>query len=128
MINKITITPYEIDVNQITPDKKDSERAENLQFRGSTFHGSGAPWASQASKMAKCIKDPIKLVRRAKAVVQMYGFYDYFPETIPPGKYFDKKELKETNVWKPFADALNNMGFSYKQIREIAFSKAKKAE
>lgn len=128
MSNEITFTPSEIDVNQITPDEKDREHAENLQFRGSTFHGSGAPWASQASKMAKCIKDPFKLVRRAKAVVQMYGFYDYYPEVIPPGKYFEKEYLKESNVWKPFADALNNMGFSYGQIREIAFSKAKKAE
>jgi hypothetical protein len=123
-INNSITNISDIDVSQILPSQKDIERVENLQFRGSTFHGSGAPWASEASKMAKLIKDPIKLIRRAKAVAQKYGTYDYYPETIPPGRYFDEEQLKEQNVWKPFAEALTNMGFSYDQIKKIAFSKS----
>ena len=56
-----------INVDLIHPDKKDTMRAENLSFRKGTFYGSGAPFASEASGMAKRITDAVKLVRRAKA-------------------------------------------------------------
>lgn len=58
-----------IDIDTIFPDHKDIDRSTGLSFRGSTFHGNGAPWQSEVSKMSKLIKDPIKLIKRAKAVV-----------------------------------------------------------
>ena len=102
----------EIDVNSIQPTQKDFDRAENLQFTQSyvgayksTFHGSGTPWNREAEKMAKLITDPIKLVRRAKAVLQTYGLNNEYDD--------------ETAVWKPFNDRLIKLGFTRQQIIDI---------
>ena len=108
----------EIDVDRIIPTKKDMERAEGLAWRGSTFKGSGAPWGSEAAKMAKLIKDPLKLVRRAKAVVSYWDkrgyisyYSDYYGRTVGPDK--------ESDVWEPFRERLMEMGFSTEQINKI---------
>lgn len=102
----------DIDVNSIHPQQKDHDRAESLEFTQSyygayksTFHGSGSPWNREAEKMAKLITDPIKLVRRAKAVLQRYGLtYEYDDETA---------------VWTPFERRLRKLGFTSEQIHDI---------
>jgi len=102
-----------IDVNKILPEPKDRMRAEGLMnLRGKT--NDDKPFRSNASKMSKLITDPFKMVRRAKAVSQMYGYGDYFP--LPPGKTINQG----SNVFAPFAEALERMGFSKEQITDIA--------
>jgi len=110
-----------LDVDKIKPEQKDHDRVEGFQFQKQfgrvTFHGNGSPFASEAIKMAKSIKDPTKLVRRAKAVAQLHGTHhaDNYTGYFSPGK---KKE-----IWAPFSDALERMGFSRDQIKKIADSK-----
>lgn len=106
----------EIDVNKIQPTQKDFDRAEDLKFTQSyvgayksTFHGSGSPWTREAEKMAKLITDPIKLVRRAKAVLAVYGL-----------RYEDDSE---TAVWGPFKYRLIKLGFTNTQINDILKSR-----
>jgi len=103
-----------VDVNKVLPEAKDRMRAEGLmKMRGKT-KPDDRPFYSNASKMSKLITDPWKMVRRAKAVSHMYGFGDYFP--LPPGKTIDQA----SNVFAPFAEALDKMGFSKEQIDDIA--------
>lgn len=111
----VEIDVKDIHVEDIKPQQKDYDRAEGLQFRGRTFNGGGQPFASEAKKMAKLIKDPIKLVRRAKAVASMYDVR-YYSEYF--GKYMGPKE--EYDVWTPFRDRLLEMGFSIEQVNKIA--------
>ena len=66
-----------INIKSYTPLKKDIDRAENLSWCRGSYYGSGAPFHSEASKMAKLIKDPDKLIRRAIAVVMRWGTNDY---------------------------------------------------
>ena len=96
----------QLDVDAIIPDQKDKDRAEGLRFRGRTFHGDNSPWGSEASKMAKLITDPYKLVRRAKAVVSRWG---------TESRGFDRN-----NVWDPFRNRLLDMGFTPAQISIIS--------
>jgi len=103
-----------IDVNKVLPESKDIMRAEGLMvLRGKTKDDS-SPFRSNASKMSKLITDPFKLVRRAKAVSQMYGYGDYFP--VRPGKIINQ----DGNVFAPFAERLIEMGFSKEQVDDIA--------
>lgn len=107
----------QIDVDELIPDEIDIKRAENLAFRGPTFRGNGLPWGSEASKMAKLIKDPYKLVRRAKAVVAEWGADEgYWSNT---GWYHKVDPDPETNVWLPFKRRLKEMGFTEEQIDKI---------
>lgn len=53
-------------VDKINPEEKDYVRALDLD-RG------GEPDLGKASRMAKAITDPAKLVRRSKAVVGIWG-------------------------------------------------------
>ena len=96
----------QLDVDAIIPDQKDKDRADGLRWRGHTFHGDSSPWASEASKMAKLITDPYKLVRRAKAVVARWGTED--------------RGIDRDNVWQPFRNRLIDFGFTGDQIRKIA--------
>ncbi len=53
---------------------KDVERADNLNWRGNTFHPMGGDIAiSNASRMAKVIKDREKLLGRFEAVTERWG-------------------------------------------------------
>lgn len=103
-----------IDVNAIFPESKDEMRAEGLMVLRNRTKDDGSPFRSNASKMAKLIQDPYKLVRRAKAVSCLYGYGDYFP--VRPGKFIDQ----DSNVFAPFAERLKEMGFSNSQIDDIA--------
>lgn len=105
-----------IDVDRIDPHQKDIDRAEGLKYMRGAYQGDDLPFRSNASKMSKLIKDPFKLVRRAKAVARRYGTYDYFPDVVPEGRRLRNREY---DVWTPFAEALENMGFTYEQIRKI---------
>lgn len=109
----------QIDVSKIQPTQKDFDRADGLLFRGHTFRGDNLPWASEANKMAKLIKDPIKLIRRAKAVYASYGD-KYSPRVNNTGYYitnYQEDGDKEVDVWTPFNDALKRMGFTIDQIK-----------
>ena len=111
-----------IEVSDVVPEQKDHDRAEGMKFRKGTFHGDNSPFKSNASKMAKAIEDPIKLVRRAKAVVQMYGTGPYFSESAPPClcHNYTKQWRDEKYAWEPFADRLFEMGFSREQVEQVA--------
>lgn len=101
-------------VANIIPTKQDTDRADSLEFNGSTFHGSGAPWSCSASRMAKLIKDKEKMVRRAKAVAARWGTRDYTG-------YSTGGSTKHTeNVWLPFEKALLAMGFTHLEVRQCA--------
>ena len=108
----------QIDISKINPTKKDFERADGLRYHNKTWWGSREPFRCESEKMSKLIKDPLKLIRRAKAVSNEYGATGFFE--LPPGQTIPEEWDKEHNVWKPFEVALRNMGFSYNQIREIA--------
>jgi hypothetical protein len=120
--NKIVIFTYNLktstmnlNVTLIEPQTKDYQRALEMDFYKhgyrNWFYGNGAPIQSLAEKQSKLIKDPVKLVRRAKAVAAVWGTRDYhgYSAGVP----------KEENVWKPFERALKEMGFAYAQIAEI---------
>ncbi len=89
----------------IKPDNKDYERALDFAYSDDPE----TPQTSKAEKMSKLIKDPLKLVRRSKAVVGIWGTEDYWN---------DKEEIE--NVWLPFKRALIAMGFNPDQIAEIS--------
>jgi hypothetical protein len=103
-----------MDVNKIKPEPKDNMRAEGLMVMRGKSKVDKSPFRSNASKMAKLITDPFKLVRRAKAVSSLYGYGDYFP--VKPGKTIDQ----DANVFAPFAERLEEMGFNRQQIDDIA--------
>ena len=81
-------------------------------FGKARFYGSGAPFTHNAEKQSKLIKDPVKLVRRAKAVAAVWGTIDYHGG-VGGGNW------KVENVWLPFERALRSMGFNGVQIAEI---------
>jgi hypothetical protein len=105
-----------LDVSRIEPQTKDYQRALEMDFYKSGnrnwFYGNGSPIQSLAEKQSKLIKDPIKLVRRAKAVVAVWGTRAYhgYSAGMP----------KEENVWEPFRRALVEMGFTGVSIDMIS--------
>ena len=101
------------DVEHIYPLSKDKSRASGLKNTGRRIRDNGEPFSGKARTMAKAIGDATKLVRRAKAVVDLYGTYDYENVHEKTGK------TEIDNVWVPFATALKAMGFSEVQIEEI---------
>ena len=86
-----------IDVDKHNPEEKDYVRALGLCKN----NDSEIPDTGKSERMAKAIKDPLKLIRRAKAVVVVWGIED---------QYNVNDEVE--NVWKPFEKALQGMGFS----------------
>jgi hypothetical protein len=96
----VTYVPWRL----VKPEGKDYERALGL-----VYLNSGIPQSSKADRMAKLIKDPLKLVRRSKAVVGIWGTEDYLN---------DNDEVE--NVWLPFKRALIAMGFTPDQVAGIS--------
>ena len=90
-----------------TPERKDIERARNL-FRKKDK----TPSETKASAMSKLITDRYKMIRRAKAIVGVWGTEDYC-------EYVKGKPTK-VNVWEPFRKALVEMGVSPEKIKEIS--------
>jgi predicted metal-dependent phosphotriesterase family hydrolase len=79
-----------MNVNYIEPEDKDYMRARNLKK------------SSDASKMALVIKDMVKLVRRTKAVIEVWGGQAYGSDMIDP-----------------FIQALKRNGFTPDEINDI---------
>ena len=100
-----------INIKSYTPQKKDIDRAENLSWCRGSYYGSGAPFQSEASKMAKLIKDPDKLIRRSIAVLMRWGTGDHTGYICG--------QPKTENAWTPFRARLAEMGFTWQQIDEL---------
>lgn len=98
------------------PERKDLARAKSMDWYvhgwRNWFYGTGAPIQSLAEKQAKLIKDPVKLVRRAKAVAAVWGTRDYtgYKAGVPHTE----------NAWRPFERALREAGFTGDQIADIS--------
>ena len=93
-------------IDSIEPEPKDYDRAVGL----ASSHDEYVPDTGKAQRMANAIKDPYKLVRRAKAIVGAWG----------TDNYKGKAWVPSPNVWLPFDAALRRMGFTEDQISEIA--------
>jgi hypothetical protein len=96
----------ELNISSIEPEPKDYDRAVGL----SSSYDEYVPDPGKAQRMANAIKDPYKLVRRAKAIVGAWG----------TDNYEGKAWVPSPNVWLPFDAALRRMGFTEDQIGEIA--------
>jgi hypothetical protein len=96
----------ELNISSIEPEPKDYDRAVGL----ASSHDEYVPDPGKAQRMANAIKDPYKLVRRAKAIVGAWG----------TDNYKGKAWVPSPNVWLPFDAALRRMGFTEDQISEIA--------
>lgn len=101
-----------INVEHLEPESKDIKRARDLANLRGKSRGDDAPFSSNASKMAKLIKDKRKLVRRAKAIAGVWGTRDYVVNV-------KGKDISE-NVWDVFAIALDIAGFSMAEILSIS--------
>ena len=103
-------------IAQINPTQKDLDRVNEFDFYKSGmrnwFYGNGSPIESIAAKQAKLIKDPEKLVRRAKATVARWG--------TQPHHGYAAGQPKEEWPWRAFKTRLQEMGFTNGQIQEIA--------
>ena len=102
------------ELSALMPDKKDLDRAEDLQWMGSTFYGNRAPYAGKTRAQLKAIKDPLKLVRRCKAFISNYGYQESvgYSRGLPV-------EKDRINVGMECEKALREMGFSGSQIETI---------
>jgi hypothetical protein len=94
----------EFNIDSIEPEPKDYDRAVGF----ATSFDAYVPDTGKAQRMANAIKDPYKLVRRAKAVVGAWGTDTY------------EGENWQENVWIPFKSALRTIGFTEDQIDEIS--------
>lgn len=74
--------------------------------------------------MARLIKDPNKLVRRAMAVYAMYGTKYSVNNTGYYDANYISDEDKQYEVFEPFKNAMISMGFTNEQI-ECLISRAK---
>ena len=97
----------ELNIDSIEPEPKDYDRAVGL----ASSHDEYVPDTGKAQRMANAIKDPYKLVRRAKAIVGAWGTEDYGGGA---------SWIPKPNVWLPFKSALVKMGFTERQIDEIS--------
>ena len=86
-------TPDGLDVDAIEPEAKDRDRADGV-YRSSWDSRRG-----KAAKMARLITDPVKMVRRAKAMAERFD---------PRGE-----------VCREFRDAMLTMGFSREQLDQV---------
>jgi hypothetical protein len=100
-----------MNVSAIIPEKKDIDRVLNFKNSGKRVNADDIPFVSKARPMANAITDRTKLVRRAKAVVAVWGTQDHV------GKV-NGREIK-VNVWIPFLLRLEALGFSAMDIHTI---------
>ena len=102
VIAEASVRPQDIDVASVRPEKKDWDRANGLRFHGTKFNGDNSPFAIKARTMANAIKDPYKMIRRAKAVRGVYGT--------------DYDGTSSSDVYAQFRRAMLNMGFTPDQV------------
>jgi hypothetical protein len=100
-----------IDITTITPEPKDIARARNMKMWNTRSHTPCL--ATSAAKMANLIQDPLKLVRRAKAVVRIWGTR---PVTCHDNVY---GRTSDECPWRWFKMRLKEMGFTDNQISLI---------
>lgn len=99
-----------IDVETVQPEEKDMMRANGL------FNSYGFD-EGKASRMAQLIKEPMKMVRRVKAVCKVFvnhrdtRYYATTPEQI-------KQRLTHKLKWS-FRQPMLNLGFTDAQIEQI---------
>jgi len=98
-------------ISHIVPEKKDIDRVLNFKNSGKQTR-EDVPFVSKAGPQARAITDRNKLVRRAKAVAGIWGTRDH------TGVY--KGRQVTVNVWLPFAERLDELGFSVREIHEIS--------
>lgn len=103
--------PHLITCSLVNPEDKDYDRALGLCYSDDPE----CPQTTKAVKMAKSIKDPLKLVRRSKAVAAVWGTGTYLNNNRRMGS----TPMNE-NVWNPFREALVDMGFNEDQISIIS--------
>lgn len=95
-----------MDVESICPDKKDLKRALAMDKLPKGIYG-GGPLQSKANPQAKAITNSYKLIRRAKAVVQIWG----------TGEHETRKGI--SNPWKPFREKMIREGFTAEQVKIV---------
>jgi len=95
-----------LEIKWIHPERKDLMRARDLAKLPKGVDA-GGPLQSKANPQAKAITNSEKLIRRAKAVVVVWGTGDH--ETI--------KGI--SNPWTPFREKLIREGFRAEQVRQI---------
>lgn len=98
-------------ISNCIPEKKDIDRVLNFVKSGKRKNDDEIPFVSKARPMAQAITDRNKLVRRAKAVVAVWGTADH------TGKVNGKTIT--VNVWEPFLHRLSDLGFTPVQVHEI---------
>lgn len=114
VISEAKIPAEFVQVAELVPDKKDYERAEGIKAaRRLSFHG---PPSAEAAKMASAIKDPEKLIRRAKAVVAVCGVGEQQDDTVNTYYYQD--------CWSPFEKAMLALGFTKSDVDIVKNFKA----
>ena len=101
-----------LNVRNIEPDKKDLDRARNISFRKNIENLGDTPLQGKADSMAKLITKEDKLIRRAMAIASYWGTSDHCGEV-------NGKEVC-VNVWKPFAEKLESLGYGYSDITFIS--------
>lgn len=108
-----------LDPDRYPPLEKDRARVEEFwadqSFGRCRFYGNGTPSATGAKRMAKAIKDPEKLLRRSRAVVQRWG-------TRQHTGFSGGKPVTE-DVWEPFRTRLQELGFTWSQIAKVENSR-----
>jgi len=95
-----------LDIRWIYPEPKDLKRARDLAKLPKGIDA-GGPLQSKANPQAKAITNSEKLIRRAKAVVKVWGIGDH--ETIKG----------TSNPWTPFYEKMVRQGFTAEQIKMV---------
>ena len=100
-----------IDVDAVQPEEKDIMRAKGL------FAGYGDSFdEGKASRMAQLIKEPMKMIRRVKAVCQV--FVEKRSRYNPGNQDMTKRQLTAALRWS-FKDPMLRLGFTEDQILRI---------
>lgn len=97
-----------IKVEHIHPEPKDLMRARDMAKLPKGIPA-GGPLQSKADPQAKAITNSAKLIRRAKAVVQIWGTGDH--ETVKG----------TSNPWVPFREKMIREGFTADQVDIVAY-------
>ena len=93
-------------VDSIFPDSKDMKRARDMAKLPKGIDA-GGPLQNKANPQAKAIQNSIKLIRRSKAVVKIWG----------TGEHDTIKGL--SNPWTPFREKMIREGFTADQIKIV---------
>ena len=99
-------------INSIIPTEKDFEMVKTFIWNGNCTYGSNAPFTTVAKRLANRMKTEKNLIKKAKAVIEVWGTRDY-QGGIGGGNWVTE------NAWKPFLDKLKEMDFTQSQINEI---------